>query len=67
MDWTCHEAIAGDRHSPRQCCTEALGRAIRLSPDVLRDANEFRLTELAHAVERFDRDRNLGSAPGLIA
>ena len=45
-----------------QCCTEALRRAIWPSPDVLRDANEFRLTELAHAVERFDGDRYLGDA-----
>jgi hypothetical protein len=31
------------------------------------DAGEFGLPELAHSVERFDRDGNLGRASGVVA
>jgi hypothetical protein len=31
------------------------------------DAHEFGLPELAHSVERFDRDGNLGGASGVVA
>ena len=31
------------------------------------DADEFGLPELAHSVERFDRDGNLGRASGVVA
>ena len=31
------------------------------------DAEEFGLPELAHSVERFDRDGNLGRASGIVA
>ena len=31
------------------------------------DADEFGLPELAHSVERFDRDDNLGRTSGVVA
>ena len=31
------------------------------------DADEFGLPELAHSVERFDRDGNLGHTSGVVA
>ena len=31
------------------------------------DAEDFRLPELAHSVERFDRDGNLGRTSGVVA
>ncbi len=41
------------------------GGASRLYPSS--DADEFGLPELAHSVERFDRNGNLGRASGVVA
>ena len=49
------------------CCMEAWSGASTLRRYPSSDADEFGLPELAHSVERFDRDGNLCRASGVVA
>ena len=59
--------LALGQGAARPCCIEARKRALISSSARLHDANEFGLPEFAHAIERFDRDRNLGDTSGVVA
>ena len=47
------------------CCTEPRRRGPVPARSRLRDADEVGLSKLAHAIERFDRDRHLRHATRL--
>ena len=52
---------------PRVRCMEAAKRAVAPARDQLHDTDADGLREIAHAIERFDRNCDLGHAAGVVA
>jgi hypothetical protein len=52
---------------PRLYCMEAAKRALAPARDRLRGTDADGLPEIAHTIERFDRNCDLGHAAGVVA
>jgi hypothetical protein len=69
----CTEAILMICPFPREiirlgrCCTEFKKRASAHAQDQLRDTGANGLPEIAHMIERFDRNCDFGHAAGVVA
>ena len=51
----------------RLCCMEAAKRALAPARDQLCDTDADGLPEIAHTIERFDRNCDFGHAAGIVA
>ena len=58
---------SSDDAAEKLCCMEAAKRALAPAGDQLRDTDAYGLPEIAHTIERFDRNCDFGHAAGVVA